>query len=56
MNDIFEFIGKPNSPRINLQFRTEDSNDKIWHRNTEKYGIECKFIVELLDVKAKITT
>ena len=33
MNDIFEFIEKPYSLRINSQFRSEDPNDKIWQRN-----------------------
>ena len=39
MSDIFEFNEKPYSLGINLQFRPEDSNDKIWHED-KKYGIE----------------
>ena len=39
MSDIFEFNEKPYSQRINLQFRPEDPNDKIWHED-KKYGIE----------------
>ena len=37
MNDIFEFIEKLSSLRINSQFWPEDPNEKIQHR-TEKYG------------------
>ena len=37
LNDIFEFIEKPYSLRINSQFRPEDPSDK---RKTEKYGTE----------------
>ena len=33
MNDIFEFIEKPYSLQINSQFKPEDPNDEIWHRN-----------------------
>ena len=33
MNYIFDFIQKPYSLRINSQFKPEDPNDKIWHRN-----------------------
>ena len=33
MNDIFEFIEKPYSLRINSHFKPEDSNDKIWNWN-----------------------
>ena len=40
MNDIFKFVEKPYSLRINSQFRPEDPNDKIWHRNIEKCDIE----------------
>ena len=40
MNDISEFIEKPYSLRINLQFKPDDPSDKIWHRNIEKYGVE----------------
>ena len=40
MNDIFEFIEKPYSLRINSPFKPEDPNDKIWHKKREKYGIE----------------
>ena len=41
MNDIFKFIKKPNSLRINLQLRPVDPNNKIPQRNKEKYGVEC---------------
>ena len=40
MNDIFEFIDKPYSLRINLQFRPDDPNGKIWYRNADKHGME----------------
>ena len=40
MNDNFKFIKKPYFLRINSQFRPEDQNDKIWHKNMEKYDIE----------------
>ena len=33
MSHIFEFNEKPHSLRINLQFRPEDPNEKIWHEN-----------------------
>ena len=29
MNNIFEFVKKPNVLRTNLQFRPEDSKDKV---------------------------
>ena len=32
VNDIFEFIKKSNSLRIDSQFRPDDPNDKIWYR------------------------
>ena len=38
ISDIFDFIEKPYSLRINSQFRPEN---KIWHRNIKKYDIEC---------------
>ena len=34
-NDIFKFIEKAHSLRINSQFRPEDPNYKIWHGNRE---------------------
>ena len=33
MNGIFELIEKPYSLQINSQFKPDDPNDKIWHRN-----------------------
>ena len=33
MNDILKFIEKPYSLRINLYFRPENLNAKVWHRN-----------------------
>ena len=39
MSDIFEFIEKPYSLRINSEFRPEDTNDKIWHRNRKIWHI-----------------
>ena len=39
MNDFFEFIEKPSSPQINSQFWPEDPNEKIRHRDIEKYSI-----------------
>ena len=39
MSDIFEFNEKPYSMPINLQFRPEDPNDKIWHENKKIWHI-----------------
>ena len=36
MTEIFEFIEKPYPLEINLQFRSENPNNKIWHRNKSK--------------------
>ena len=33
MNDIFEFIEKPSSWRMNSQFWPEDPNEKVRYRN-----------------------
>ena len=40
MNDIFNFIEKPYSLRINSQFRPDDPNDKMQCRNIEKYDMD----------------
>ena len=40
MNDIFKFVEKPYPLQINTQFKPEDPNDKIWHRNIRKCDLE----------------
>ena len=35
MNDIFKFVEKLYSLQKKLQFKPEDPNHKIWHRNIE---------------------
>ena len=39
MSDIFEFIEKPYPLRINFQFRSEDPNEKIWHRSKKTWHL-----------------
>ena len=43
-NDIFKFIKKTYSLPINSQVMSENSNDKVWYKNIEKYDMEsfCK--------------
>ena len=61
MNDIFEFIEKLSSLRINWQFWPENPNEKIRHRNIENmikdfFPNEYKAIIYLVDFKAKMKT
>ena len=62
INDIFEFIEKSYSLRINSEFRPEDphhkiwdGNRKIWHRMFLQMNLKLP-LIKLAELKTKVKT